>query len=153
MEIVPLRGVISPTIAFSNVVLPAPLRPSTATAPCRGAARFTSNRTWLRPYETQSSRTLRNIGSDTGKIDLPHFGAVLDVIYRAAVQHVALVEDGESIANTADEIEIMFDNDQGVAMFERCQQLTGDASLLEAHSGGRFVEQEQPRLAGESHGD
>src|SRR5215471_2483264 len=95
MAIVPLRAVSSPTIAFSNVVLPAPLRPSTATAPCRGAARVTSNSTWLRPYETHSSRTWRNAGSDTDKIDLLHLATVLDVADCAVVDDLALVEDSK----------------------------------------------------------
>src|SRR5262249_41229296 len=136
-----------------NVVLPAPLRPSTATAPCRGAARVTSNSTWLRPYETHSSRTSRNAGSDTNKIDLLHLAAVLDVADCAAVDDFALVEDGEKVANIADKIEIVLDDHRGAVPFDRHQQLAGDASLFEAHSGGRFVEQEQPRLARESHGD
>src|SRR5262249_20533506 len=38
-------------------------------------------------------------------------------------------------------------------MFERYQQVAGDAPLLETHPSGWFVEQEQPRLAGKSHGD
>src|SRR5215471_13255152 len=149
----PPRGASSPIIVFSKVVLPAPLRPSTATAPCRGAARVTSNSTWLRPYETHSSRTWRNAGSDTNKIDLLHFATVLDVADCAAVDDFALVEDSEKVANIADKIEIVLDDHRGAVPFDRHQQLAGDASLFEAHSGGRFVEQEQPRLARESHGD
>ena len=39
----------SPTIVFISVVLPAPLRPRTATPPRQGTPSVTSNSTWLRP--------------------------------------------------------------------------------------------------------
>ena len=39
----------SPTIAFINVVLPAPLRPRMATPPRQGTPSVTPNSTWLRP--------------------------------------------------------------------------------------------------------
>src|SRR5215475_522621 len=149
----PLRDASSPTIVFSNVDLPAPFRPSTATAPCLGAARVTSNSTRLRPYETQRSRTWRKANSDTNKIDLLHFAAALYVSDCAAVDDLALVEDSENIANVADKVEVVLDDHQRAVPLYRRQQLTGDASLLEAHSGGRFVEQEQPRLAGYRHRD
>ncbi|MGY4341463.1 hypothetical protein ACVWW3_006369 [Bradyrhizobium sp. LM2.9] len=45
----PFHAGSSPTMVFINVVLPAPLRPSTATPPRQGMPRLTSNRTWLRP--------------------------------------------------------------------------------------------------------
>src|SRR6516162_7264568 len=130
----PLRGASSPTIVFSNVDLPAPLRPSTATAPRLGAARVTSNRTGLVPYETQRSRTWRNADSDTNKIHLVHFAAVLDVFHCAVVDDVALVENGENIANIVDKIEVVLHDHQRAVPFERHQQLASDASLFKAHS-------------------
>src|SRR6516164_8813885 len=149
----PLRGASSPTIVFSNVDLPAPLRPSTATAPRLGTASVTSNSTGLRLYETQRSRTWRNADSDTNKVDLLHFAAVPDVSDCAAVDDVALVEDSEQIANVVDKIEVVLHDHQRAVPFERHQQLASDAPLFKAHSGGGFVEQEQPRLTRESHGD
>src|SRR5437016_13627018 len=90
----PLRASSSPTMVLSSVVLPAPLRPSTATAPRRCAASRTSNRTWLRPYETESPRTSRKVGSDTGEIDLPHLAAVMGLRDRSTLEHVARAQDG-----------------------------------------------------------
>src|SRR5260370_7595553 len=75
----PLRASSSPTMVLSSVVLPAPLRPSTATAPRRCAARLTSNRTWLRPYETQRPLPSRKAGSDTGEINLLDLAAATDL--------------------------------------------------------------------------
>src|SRR5712671_6523333 len=111
----PVRASSSPTMALSSVVLPAPLRPSTATAPRRCAARLTSNRTWLRPYETQSPRTSRKVVSDTGEIDLLHLAAVLDLRDRSTLEHIALIQDSEHVADVADEIEIVLDNDERAA--------------------------------------
>src|ERR1700746_1684117 len=101
----------SPTMVLNRVVLPAPLRPSTATAPRGRAATLTSNRTWRRPYETQRPFTSRRFGSGTGEIDLLHLAAVLDLRDGAALEHIALIQDREHVADVADEIEIMLDDD------------------------------------------
>src|SRR5882757_847165 len=140
----PLRASSSPTMVLSSVVLPAPLRPSTATAPRRCAARFTSNRTWLRPYETQSPRTSRKVGSDTSEIDLLHLAAVLDLRDRSTLEHIALIQNGEHIADVADEIEIVLDDDERTATLDRNQQLGGNAPLFRAHACGRLVKQQKP---------
>src|SRR5216683_1213150 len=147
----PLRASSSPTMVLSSVVLPAPLRPSTATAPRRRAASFTSNRTWLRPYETHSPRTSRNVGSDTGEIDLLHLAAVLDPRDRSTLEHIALIQDGQHVADVADEIEIVLDNDERTATLDRNQQLAGNAPLLQTHACGRLVEQQKPWFRCERH--
>src|SRR5262245_10860095 len=92
-------------------------------------------------------------GSDTGKIDLPHFRAVLDVADRAAVEHLSMIKDGQANANTLYEVVSVFDDHRRAAIFERQQQLAGDPPRLQAQAGGRFVEQEQPWLGGESQDD
>src|SRR5580704_8612353 len=140
----PLRASSSPTMVLSSVVLPAPLRPSTATAPRRCAARPTSNRTWLRLYETQSPRTLRKDESDTGEIDLLHLSAALDLRDRSTLQYITLIQDSEHVADVADEIEIMLDHDERTATLDRHQQLAGNAPLLQVHARGRLVEQQKP---------
>jgi hypothetical protein len=48
-RIVPDLGGSSPNKVFSSVDLPAPLRPSTATAPRAGTVSETPKSTWLRP--------------------------------------------------------------------------------------------------------
>src|SRR3978361_2245969 len=138
-------------MVLSSVVLPAPLRPSTATPPRRNAARLTSNRTWLRPYETPRSRTSRNVGSDTGEIDLLYFAAVLDLLHRPALQHGPLIEHGEHVADVADEIEIVLHDDERAATLDRNKQFTGQAPLLQFHARGRFVEQQKPRFRNQRH--
>src|ERR1700730_16525411 len=140
----PLRASSSPTMVLSSVVLPAPLRPSTATAPRWRAARLTSNTTWLRPYETQSPRTSRKAGSDTGEIDLLHLAAALHLRDRSTLEHIALIQDGEHVADVADEIEIVLDDDERTAPLDRNQPPAGNAPLLQAHTCGRLVEQQKP---------
>src|SRR5712691_10625263 len=147
----PLRASSSPTMVLSSVVLPAPLRPSTATAPRRRAARLTSNRTGLRPYETQSPRTSRKVGSDTSEIDLLHLEAVLDMRDRSTLEHTALIQNGEHVADVADEIEIVLDDDERAATLNRNQQFAGNAPLLQAHACGRFVEEQKPWFGCERH--
>src|ERR1700730_12425177 len=149
----PPRASSSPTMVRSSVVLPAPLRPSTATAPRRRAARLTSNRTGLRPYDPRSPRTSRKGGSDTGEIDLLHLAAVLDLRDRSTLEHSALIEHGEHVADVADEIEIVLDDDQRAATLDRKQQLAGKAPLLQAHAGGRLVEQQKPWFRCKRHGN
>src|SRR5580704_6588192 len=149
----PLPASSSPTTVRNNVVLPAPLRPSTATAPRRCAASLTSNKTWLRPYETQSPRTSRKAGSDTGQIDLLHFPAALDLRDWSALEHGALIQDREHVADVADEIEIVLDDDERTATLDRNQQLAGKTPLLQAHARGRLVEQKKPWFRCERHGN
>src|SRR5919199_4436590 len=143
----------SPTMVFSNVVLPAPLRPSTATAPRCGTDRSMPKRTWLRPYAAESRATVRIGASDTGEINLLYLAARLDLFHRAAVEHATLVEHREHIADAADEVEVVLDNDHRAAVLDRHQQLAGQATLLEAHAGRGLIEEEKPRRGGERHRD
>src|SRR6185437_4557873 len=148
-RIAPAPARNSPISVLSSVVLPAPLRPRIATAPRLGTTSDTPNSTWLRPYEVQSSRTSRNAASDTGEIRPLHFFAGLDLLDRAALDHLALIEHGEAVADVADEIEVVLDDDERAALLDRQQQLAGDAPLLQAHAAGRLVEQQETWLRGQ----
>src|SRR6266404_9497939 len=112
--IVPAIGGSSPNSVFSNVDLPAPLRPNTAVAPMGGIFREMSNKAWLRPYPAlRPSASRRRVTSDTGRIHLLHLDRALDGLDIALIQHPALVEHGQPIADVADEMQVMLDDDQG----------------------------------------
>ena len=80
-------------------------------------------------------------------------GARLNMLNRTGIQHASLIQHGQSVADVADEIEIMLDDDEGAALLDRLQQFAGDAALLQAHAAGRLVEQQQLRLACQRHRD
>jgi len=64
-----------------------------------------------------------------------------------------LVEHGETVADVADEVQVVLDDDQGAVRLDRLQQLAGDAALLGAHAAGRLVEQQQLGLQRQRHRD
>src|SRR3984893_11747113 len=143
----------SPTMAFISVVLPAPLRPRMATPPRQDACSVTPNGTWLRPKPASRALISRNLSSGTAEIDLLHLGAGLNLTDRAAVEHAALVEHRQAVADVANEIEIVLDDHQRAFLLDRLQQFAGNPALFQAHASGRLVQQQQFGFGRQRHRD
>src|SRR5271165_3092569 len=150
----PVIGRISPASVFNRVLLPAPLRPRMATAPRAGASMVRSNSTWLRPYPAFRFCTSSRIGpSNTTGIDLLDRGRSLDFRDAAVVEHPALIQHRQMVADVLDEVDVVLDDQERALRFDRLQQLPGDAPLLGAHPAGRLVEQQQFWLGRQRHRD
>src|SRR4030095_4870403 len=91
--------------------------------------------------------------SGTAEIDLLNPGARLNVLHRTAIQYASLIEHGEPVADVANEVEIMLDDDEGAALLDRLQQFAGNPPFLEAHAAARFVQQQKPWLGRQRHRD
>src|SRR6185437_14655874 len=92
-------------------------------------------------------------GSGTAKIDLLNPGARLDMLDRTAIEHASLVEHGQPVADVANEIEIMLDDDERAATLDRLQQFARDPPFLETHAAGRFVQQQELGFGRQRHRD
>src|SRR3954469_11320525 len=98
----PESGRTSPMIAFSVVVLPAPLRPrSTATSPAR-SSRSTSKRIRARPYPA-----LSRLSSSVAKVDLPHAGIGANLGGRAARDQLARVQHDDAAGEAEDDLHVV----------------------------------------------
>src|SRR3954471_12732442 len=149
----PVRCGTSPMIARSVVVLPAPLRPMTQTASPAATVSDTPCRMWLRPYQALRSRTSSIALDRLPEIDAPHLLVRADVVGRALGEEPSVMQDEDAVRDAHDELHAVLDEDHGALLVEPEDQVHHGARLLRAHAGGRLVEEEKPRVAGERDGD
>src|SRR4051812_41964041 len=132
----PLRGDSTPMIERSVVVLPAPLRPSSATtSPC--STRIDrSNSTWESPYSvlilSTSSRLMRVQPSQIGVL---HSRIAPDLVGGAIRQQPALIEHGDALGEFEDGVEIVLDDDHGSRAPDVANEGAGRDAFCRAHAG------------------
>ena len=63
------------------------------------------------------------------------------------------MEHGDGAGDAADELHVVLDHDQGVALVEFGDQVDQPVDLLVGHAGGRLVEQDQVGLGRDHHGE
>ena len=151
----PSRGGVRPMIERMVVVLPAPLRPSSATSsPSRTCMRdavqdvaFAVIGVDVFRDEHRVMRRLRD--RPTARADWRRFPGV------ALRQHGAVIQHGDPVGDAEDDVHVMLDEQHGdfLVLVERADQLGHVVGLLIAHAGGRLVQQQQFRLAGERDAD
>src|SRR3954469_21747206 len=149
----PVRPGTSRMMARSVVVLPAPLRPMTQTASPAATVSDTPCRMWLRPYQALRSRTSSIALDRLAEIDAPHLLVRADVVGRALGEEPAVVQHQDAVRDAHDELHPVLDKDHRALLVEPEDQVHHGAGLLRAHAGGRLVEEEKPRVAGEGHRD
>src|SRR5882672_7976368 len=149
-----------PVMALHSVDLPMPLRPTMASTPWSSAS-DTPCSTWARPKWTSSLSTWRTgvalpamaasvPGAHVDGLDL---GIVLDLVGRAVLQQAAVVQDGDALDDAQRDVEIVLDQHIAHMGRERRQQRHQLPTLRRGESGGRLVEQDEPRRAGQRHAD
>src|SRR5207302_3763885 len=119
-----------PMMLLSSVVLPTPLRPMRQTTfPCF-TSRSTSRRMSVSPYATCSCLML-SIGLPVvSEIYLNHLGIALHFLHGALTERLALVQNGHSAGDLADESHVVVDHHQRMLAGQRQEQLTGAFGLL-----------------------
>src|SRR6266851_1763854 len=168
-RIVPEPGT-RPVMALQSVDLPMPLRPTTASTP-RSRESDTPCSTWARPKWTSSFSTWR-IGAAAeadgsrpersrgmaapmlaAHVDRLDFGIVFDLVRRAVLQQAAIVQDRDPLDDAQRDVEIVLDQHIAHMGREGRQERHQFAALPWRESGGRLIEQDQPRRARQRHAD
>src|SRR6266508_5211135 len=142
--IVPAVGRCRPIRQRSSVVLPAPLRPtSVTTSPC--ATRIdTSCSTCASPYDADTPLTSSSGLTPEVGVDHPVVGAHL--VVRALDQDLAALQDRDPVGQPGDDAHVVLDQDDGAAGADPAYELDGAVDVLDAHPGGRLVEQQHLRV-------
>src|SRR3981081_3444979 len=157
-----------PGMALQSVDLPMPLRPTTASTPWSRES-DTPCSTWARPKWT-SSFSIWRIGAAlepdgplrrgsrgmaasmlAAHIDRLDLGIVLDFVRRAVLQQAAVVQDRDALDDAQRDVDIVLDQHIAHMGRERRQQCHQLPTLRRGESGGRLVEQDEPRRAGPRH--
>ena len=72
---------------------------------------------------------------------------------RAGLQHAAVVHHGDRLDHAQRDVEVVLDQHEAHVRRQRAQQRHQLAPLGRRQAGGRLVEQDQPRRAGQRHAD
>src|SRR5512143_1352961 len=155
----PARRGTTPTIDFSVVVLPAPLRPSSVTTSPAATSKLTPCSTCDSPYHAFSSRTAssgapaaagapgdagvaRSSGMGRPEISLDHVGVLRDVRVIALRQHLAAREHGDAVRERRDDGQMVLDHQHRPVRGDALDQRGDPLDVLVRHAGGRLVEQQ-----------
>src|ERR1700687_511615 len=149
----PARNANSPMMLLRSVVLPTPLRPIRQTAEPVGTVRLTSRRTNPSPYETLIFSMLSMGALFPPEINFDDARMPLDLIDGAFEEQCALVQHGDSPGNLAHEGHVVLDDQDGLILCDRLQQLTCLLGLIVGHTGYGFVDQQQIGVLDDHHTD
>src|SRR3954469_17214584 len=148
----PARRGTMPMIAFSVVVLPAPLRPSSVTSSPRRTSIFMPCRTWDSPYQAWrswvvSAAAVAGAAVVTGSIMCrPHvglhdLGILRDRRVVALGEDLAARQHRDRVAQIGHHAEVVLDHDDRPVGGDLADQLADPADVLVAHARHRLVEQ------------
>src|SRR3954467_11382725 len=156
-----------PMTERSRVVLPAPLRPTRVTTSPGATSMLTSVRTRASPYQAERPETssMRDssclamacavavvvrvsslMGCSEVCRDAPLVGAHL--VVGPLRQHLTRLEHRDGVRERADDVHVVVDEDDGAPCRELLDERDGPVDVLDAHAGGRLVEQQQPGVEG-----
>src|SRR5918993_2253043 len=155
MRMEPVARDRRPTMPRRVEVFPTPFLPRMAMVWPRGTDRLTPCRIWLSPYQPwrfsiQSSGSYLIAGSDIG---LAHRGVVADLAVAAFRHDLAADQDGDPVAETLDDGEIVLDHHDGAVLGDAADQFDDHRDVPRSHAGNRFVKKQDLRLHGQGGGD
>src|ERR1700704_133145 len=146
----PCRASIRPTNDLRNVVLPAPLAPSSSTVSPARTSRSTPHSTCMVPYPASTPLAFISGAASGGMLasqkhfdDLRHLHGDGEL---ALKDLLAGIHDNDAVGDMFDEPHQMFDHDNRDS--GPCQRLDafGDpVQFRRVEPGGEFIEQQQPR--------
>src|SRR5216683_1412599 len=138
----PRRGVMAPAIAIRVEVLPAPLRPSSATASPCPTRREAFRTTVLPPYATHRSSTISRSAVLVGstKVDLLYAMVGANLGRRPVGNDDAVVQHRDALRDCEDHVEVMLDEHQGHLIGQRAQPRDGGLPLLAREARHRLVQ-------------
>src|SRR6185503_279596 len=146
----PPRGRSQPMTEFMHVVLPAPLRPSSATTLPACNWNETACSTWLSPYSASTASSTR---ASVAKIHLARLRVGHHLRARALDDHAAVVQHGDAVGEVERGVHVVLDHHHRGVARNRGDQLLDRGALFAREAGERLVEQQHARLLRERHGD
>src|SRR6516165_5964418 len=148
-RMLPDLWVVRPSSELMSVVLPVPLRPSSA-SDCRSAmATLMSVSTTASPYPALRPSTRRR--SDMrrlAEIDLLDAGVARDLLRGALDEHRAVDEEGDAASELEHEVHIVLDQQHRYVVRQRRDDVEDHVPLRLGNSRRRLVQQQHARTAG-----
>src|SRR5690625_1865933 len=145
------RNVMSPvtcpcrTITLrTSVVFPAPFRPTRVTTSPAPTWSETSRSACAWPYHALSVEMSSMAGFPQVRGDDAF--VVADLVIGALGQNRALLEDGDLVGEAADHMHVVVHEHDGPPVGDAAYQVDRVVDVLNAHSGGRLVEQHHRRV-------
>src|SRR6185312_14327081 len=140
----PVRCPTIPMMAFSVVVLPAPLRPSSVTTSPSCTSNVTPCRMCDSPYQACRSLTDKSAARASSMADthisFAHFRILRDGGVVAFGQDSPARQHGDLVAQVLDDAEIMLDHQNGAVGGDALDQRGDAVDVLVTHAGGRLIE-------------
>src|SRR5262245_46116557 len=150
----------SPMMARSVVVLPTPLRPSSAAHSPARSSRLTPCRIWSLPICTWTSESLSMDGLldvvlilGPTEIGLAYALVRRDLVRRAGCEDRAQRHYGDVVGDLEHHLHVVLDDDDVDRAREFADLVDRALGFGRAHAAGRLVEQEQVRLGDQRHAD
>src|SRR5215470_12879999 len=92
-------------------------------------------------------------GSGGPEIDLLHFLAAADLLRRSRLQYLAEMEDGNMLGDVEYDVHIVLDEEDGEVAIEVGEKSYHFRGLARGEAGGRFIQEQDLRVAGEAEDD
>src|SRR5262245_11405817 len=109
----PPWNVVWPMIVASSVVLPTPLRPSTASEPRAPSETSTSSSTTVAPYPARTPASVRPSAMALAEVHAMHARVVADLVGRPLAEHLPLHQDRDAAGEAEDEVHVVLDDEDG----------------------------------------
>src|SRR5215472_13630337 len=92
-------------------------------------------------------------GSGGPQVDLLHLLAAADLLRRSGLQHLAEMEDGNMLGDVEYHVHIVLDEEDREVAIEVGEKLYHLRGLARREAGGRFIQEQDLRVAGETEDD
>src|SRR5262245_13902401 len=145
-----------PMMVRRQVVLPAPLRPSSTVMPPSGTAKLTPCRMWYwamwvcTPSSTSRASGTRRLHAEIG---LLHDGRGHDLRRHAVGHETAVVQHHDAVRQGADHVHLVLHQQDrpGLVGLERSDEVENHGHLVYAHAGGWLVEHQDAGFERDQH--
>src|SRR3954471_18105791 len=137
----PAWKVVWPMIVARSVVLPTPLRPSTASEPRSGTASATSSRMTVCPAPARSADRRNASAMRFTKVYGAHTPIGPDFLRRAFHQHLALHEDRNAPREAEHEVHVVLDDQDGDVTGKAAEHFQDASRVMRRDACRGFVEQ------------
>src|SRR5205823_7185436 len=146
----PAWKVVCPMMVASSVVLPTPLRPSTASEPRSGTSSATSSRITVSPYPARkpvrrSASGMRRLA----EVNVAHAPICSNLLGPPLDQDLALHQHGDALREAEHEVHVVLDDQDRDVAGQGGEHLEDAPRVLRRHAGRRLVQQEDFRLEAE----
>src|SRR5690349_5579875 len=146
----PAWNVVWPMMVASSVVLPTPLRPSTASEPRSGSDNPISSMTTVSPYPARTSLSARaSAMALLAQVDLVHALVRPDLVGGSLDEHLALHQDGDALREAEHQVHVVLDDEDGDVLGKLVEHLEYAMRLERGDPRRRLVEQQHAGLQAE----